>query len=397
MTIDHAIMVQELARAPIEAQSFEMCEHKGIGHPDTIVDGVCEAASRALSLAYRERTGRIQHHNVDKGLLIAGTSVPRFGGGYIVDSARIVICGRATRTALIEPREIAISAARAYLQRHVRCARDVFGLDAQIRSGSASLARVISAARNAPLSNDTSFGVGFAPYSRLEKLVLDLAGILKSEDFRHAFPVAGDDFKIMAFRAAPAGTPVITLALALIDRHVESVRHYYDVKHSIGAHLVQKLDQDVDLRINALDDPQARDESGVYVTVSGLSAEMGDDGQVGRGNRVSGLITPNRPMSLEAAAGKNPVSHVGKLYNLLAMLIARDIHRELPHMAEVSVQLLSAIGRPVDEPQAAVIELAIGGKELERHAVRAREIARGWLRDIERVTELVLSEEIPVY
>ncbi len=34
---------------------------------------------------------------------------------------------------------------------------------------------------------------------------------------------------------------------------------------------------------------------------SGLSAETGDDGQVGRGNRVNGLITPNGPMSLEAS------------------------------------------------------------------------------------------------
>lgn len=396
MNTDHTIMVKPLARAPIEAQAFEMCEHKGIGHPDTIVDGVCEAASRVLSLAYRDRTGRIHHHNLDKGLLIAGTSVPRFGGGELIDPARIVICGRATRIALIEPREIALAAARAYLQKHVRGARDVFGLDAQVRSGSASLTRVMSAAA-VPLSNDTSFGVGFAPYSQLEKRVLDLAGSLKSEAFRRAFPAAGDDFKIMAFRGSGADVPVVTLALALIDRYVESVRHYYDVKHSIGAHLVERFDGRIDLRINALDDPDARDESGVYVTVSGLSAEMGDDGQVGRGNRVSGLITPNRPMSLEAVAGKNPVSHVGKLYNVLATLIARDIHRELPHIAEVGVQLLSAIGRAVNEPQAAVIELALEGKELERHGVRAREIARDWFHGIERVTELVLSEEMPVY
>ena len=68
--------------------------------------------------------------------------------------------------------------------------------------------------------------------------------------------------------------------------------------------------------VNALDDPKASDESGIYLTVTGLSAEQGDDGEVGRGNRVNGLITPSRAMSLEAAAGKNAVAHVGKLYNL---------------------------------------------------------------------------------
>lgn len=73
MTTDPAIMVKPLANAPIEAQAFEMCEHKGIGHPDTIMDGVCEAENRALSPAYRDRNGRIQRHNLDKGLPIAGT------------------------------------------------------------------------------------------------------------------------------------------------------------------------------------------------------------------------------------------------------------------------------------------------------------------------------------
>ena len=40
---------------------------------------------------------------------------------------------------------------------------------------------------------------------------------------------------------------------------------------------------------------------------------------------MSGLITPYRPMTLEAAAGKNPVSHVGKTYNLAAGRIARAL------------------------------------------------------------------------
>lgn len=66
------VIVRQLSRPPIERQEFEMCEHRGIGHPDTITDAVCEAASRELSLAYRERFGRILHHNVDKGLLVAG-------------------------------------------------------------------------------------------------------------------------------------------------------------------------------------------------------------------------------------------------------------------------------------------------------------------------------------
>ena len=89
----------------------------------------------------------------------------------------------------------------------------------------------------------------------------------------------------------------------------------------------------------------------VYLTVTGTSAEAGDDGQVGRGNRANGLITPYRPMSIEAPAGKNPVTHVGKLYNVLAQRIARAIVDEIAGAQEAYCGLLSQIGRPINEPQ----------------------------------------------
>jgi S-adenosylmethionine synthetase len=104
------------------------------------------------------------------------------------------------------------------------------------------------------------------------------------------------------------------------------------------------------IRINTLDNERAVDEDGIYLTVTGTSAEHGDDGQVGRGNRVNRLITPLRTMSLEAAAGKNPVSHVGKLYNVSSLEIARSLVTSVPDLREVGVQLLSAIGQPVNQP-----------------------------------------------
>ncbi len=54
------------------------------------------------------------------------------------------------------------------------------------------------------------------------------------------------------------------------------------------------------------------------------SVEMGDDGATGRGNRGNCLITPMRPMSIEAIAGKNPVNHVGKIYNVIAQQVAEE-------------------------------------------------------------------------
>jgi S-adenosylmethionine synthetase len=145
-----------------------------------------------------------------------------------------------------------------------------------------------------------------------------------------------------------------------------------------------------------LDDDTAKDEEGIYITVSGLSAEMGDDGQVGRGNRVSGLITPNRMMSLEAAAGKNPVSHVGKLYNVLAMLMARDIYEKVEAAEEISVQLLSSIGRPIHQPQVTVIELGSEKEVTAALRTQVRAIVDNWLANIGKVTERILNQQVAI-
>lgn len=77
--------------------------------------------------------------------------------------------------------------------------------------------------------------------------------------------------------------------------------------------------------LNVLDQSGA-DAAGAYLTLLGASAEVGDSGEVGRGNRVRGIISLLRPASAEAAAGKNPVAHVGKIYNVLTEVLVEDIH-----------------------------------------------------------------------
>ena len=390
------IDVQPASSLPIGLRNFEMCEHKGIGHPDTLTDGICEAASRELSRRYRREFGRVLHHNLDKGLLLAGRSEPRFGGGRILQPMRFLICGRATPLGSNDAAaEVAIAAARAHLRTHIGFEAAADAITAHIGSTSASLQQLFAAESAMPRANDTSFGTGFAPYSPLERSVLDLAAAIRAPEFRRQFPAAGADFKIMGCRLGE--TVTLTLALAFVDRHVQSVSHYFALKQAFHDNLSAAIPAPAQLRINRLDDPQARDESGLHLTVTGLSGEMGDDGQVGRGNRVSGLITPGRAMSLEAAAGKNPVSHVGKLYNLLATLIARDIHAKVEGAAHVSVQLLSAIGEPIDQPELAGIEIHANEDLSVSMRSRAAEIADAWLADIQQVTELILAEKIAMY
>lgn len=186
--------------------------------------------------------------------------------------------------------------------------------------------------------------------------------------------MAGDDFKIMGRRIDDRLG--ITIALAFVDRDVESASHYFFIKSTTVKWLGDRLGQACDIGIIMLDDPAAVDESGLYLTVTGLSAELGDDGPVVRGNRVSGFITPSRPMSLESAAGKNPVSHVGKIYNMLAMQMAGDLVLRIPGVDEAQVQLLSSIGQAINRPQLVTIAVGMKGSltsDAVRHVERVAE------------------------
>lgn len=183
--------------------------------------------------------------------------------------------------------------------------------------------------------------------------MLEAAALLRSRELRTCFPAARDDFKIMGVRRdSEIG---LTVALAMVDSEVQSAAQSFGKKHALASDLAEHTGSTVVL--NTLDDPAAADESGLYLTVTGLSAEMGDAGQVGRGNRVNGLITPGRLMSLEAAAGKNPAGHVGKIYNVVANAMARAVCEELPEVLGTSVELVSQIGRPIAEPWAASVQV----------------------------------------
>lgn len=375
----------------------EICEHKGSGHPDSICDGVAEAVSQALCSAYLDSYGEVRHHNVDKALLIGGQSTPRFGGGRIATPTRLIIAGRADPlSGAADVADIVRVAARQYIAASLHCAADLFDIESAVHPGSPNLRRVVAASAAAPLANDTSFGVGFAPYSQLEQTVLHAAALLKSAPFRTAFPAAGDDFKIMGVRVD--SYMGLTIALAFIDREVESAAHYFSIKERMAGWLADNLGAPCEIHINTLDDPDATDESGLYLTVCGLSAEHGDDGQVGRGNRVSGLITPSRPMSLEAAAGKNPISHVGKIYNVLASRLANDLVSRIPAIDEAAVQILSCIGKPINRPQLVEIQVALEAAQLdERTAQRIRELAIGHFDRIASLTRQLSRGELRIF
>jgi S-adenosylmethionine synthetase len=149
---------------------------------------------------------------------------------------------------------------------------------------------------------------------------------------------------------------------------------------------------DVNISVNAADTTES-----VYLTVTGTSAESGDDGEVGRGNRITGLITPCRPMTLEAAAGKNPVSHVGKIYNVVARQIA-ELLAASPAIARAECLMVSRIGAPVTEPAIVQIKLATtDASPAEGFNEYANDITADCLRGIPSLVEDFVAGTIALY
>lgn len=398
------VVVNELRQTPVSEQELEIVERKGLGHPDHICDAVMNEVSVSLSKEYLKRYGTVLHHNIDKALLAAGEVRRNFGGGEVKRPMLMVFGDRATYSVDGDPvpiDEIAVSTAKKWFgknlrfvdpERHVR-------YQVELARGSEALRDIFSRKGKFYGANDTSAAVGYAPLTETEKTVLNTERYMNSPSFKKEFPETGEDVKIMGSREGKDLN--LTIALAFVDRLIENENQYFARKAEIVEDVTRfvksrvKLDS-VNVDINTLD-KKGRGMGGIYLTVLGTSADDGDGGQVGRGNRVNGLIPLNRPTCSEAAAGKNPVSHVGKIYNLLTYEIAQHVHQKVSGVKEVYVWLLSQIGRPINEPKVAGVELILDkGVELKQVSKAASEITRSDLNNINDFTKRLTEGKIPV-
>ncbi len=394
------VVIEELDQKPVSKRSIEIVERKGIGHPDYLIDGACEAVSKALSRYYLNEFGAILHHNVDKGLLVGGKATVWFGGGRVEEPMHIIIAGRAVTSVVsssdikyVPIGKIVLSSVREFLSSSLRFLdvnNDVI-VDYKIRPGSIDLVSVFNLEREIPLANDTSFGVSFAPLTQLEKLVLETEKYLNSTDTRKSLPEVGEDIKVMGLRKN--GKIELTVAVAMISKLISDLSHYLSIKEEVKRRIEDLASKITDIPVEVVINDADKPSKGiVYLTVTGTSAEAGDDGNTGRGNRVHGLITPSRYMSLEATAGKNPVNHVGKLYNVLADIIANRIYREVDGIEEVYVKLLSRIGSPIDKPLIANIQF-IPNKTRPKVNIESEihSIVDSEFNNIKKLTEMILN------
>ncbi|MFB6118662.1 methionine adenosyltransferase [Halosegnis sp.] len=405
------IRVEPVAGRAVEDQAVEIVERKGLGHPDSICDGIAEHVSQALAREYLDRVGRVLHYNTDETQLVAGSAAPAYGGGEVAEPIYLLITGRATKEYTemengtvvdhhhIPAETIALRAARDYVETHfpeLEFGTDVV-CDVRLGEGSGDLQQVFGKdGKQVPKSNDTSFGVGHAPLTETERIVLNAERELNGA-FGADHPEVGQDVKVMGKREGDRID--VTVAVAMVDAYLHSLEEYdaaVDAVREFVTDLAGRYtDREVNVHVNTADD---YDEGSVYLTTTGTSAEQGDDGSVGRGNRANGLITPNRSMSMEATSGKNPVNHVGKIYNLLSTEIARAVVDEVDGIREIRIRLLSQIGQPIDDPHVADASLAtVDGVDVADIRADVERVVDRELANVTELTERVIKGDLTTF
>ena len=403
--MQRSLHVEEIRGQSVQDFDVEIVERKGKGHPDSLIDGASEAVSLGLCNYYLDHFGAILHHNVDKGILVGGRSEAKFGGGTVLSPIYLMVAGRATelvpfkgKDVEVPVEEIARHSIRSFLKQTMRFLDpdEHVEIDTKIKQGSPDLVAVFMRKGAMPISNDTSIGVGYAPLTPTENLVLGAEKLLNSASFKKKYPEVGEDVKVMGLRRGKKLET--TVAAAMVSSKIKDASHYASVMDDVSEELrklASEVKLDVNFKLNAADNPKHGE---FYLTVTGTSAEQGDDGNTGRGNRVNGLISPMRQYSMEATAGKNPVNHTGKILNALSVLTAREIVSKVPQVTESYVRILSRIGKPIDQPLIASSAVVLQ-KGARLSAVRGdiESIMDDSLENIRRVTKLILQKKVELF
>ena len=360
--IDNSHVVIDTGMAQPDATTI--VERKGLGHPDTLADHLAERLSRAYSRYTVQHFGAVLHHNFDKLALLGGASEVRYGAGRMTSPVRVLVNGRAAPLCggeRIPVEDIVFNITSNSSPGAVLTGDGVPDRTRWFNPRSVGDLRE----RRVRLSNDTSLGTGWAPENPFESFVRELVDHFSGKsEFTLAHAWCGSDVKLMGYWDGAQAD--IVLCVPQKSRHVASRAEYVRNAEMVLAecHRLAALrlpGAEARFRLNARDVPE-KDE--LYLTYTGSSIESGDEGVVGRGNRVNGLITPLRPMNLEGANGKNPVYHVGKLYNVAAQRLANRLHEATEGHAEV--HLVSTTGQRLDQPWRVLVRVSSPDVEVDK-------------------------------
>ena len=401
----------------VDDDYFDVVERKGIGHPDTLADGLAEAVSREYSLECLRRYGVILHHNSDKTGLLGGASKVTFGHGEMTRPIQVLVNGRFSRALGDDDMDVDAlidRVARQFLKERLPLLDVQNDVLVHTRNNPASSPGAVETATNAAhrarghwfaprsladlpelnrmFGNDTSCGVGYAPYSLCENIALGIEGMLNSDEFNAAHPEIGTDIKVMVCRTGQDLN--ITLCVPQIARYTPDLDTYVERKRWVMGLIEEKLAElaphhRATISMNTRDSHETQE---LYLTALGTALESGDEGLVGRGNRITGTISMVRPMSMEGVAGKNPVYHIGKLYNLLARKAAEELYEQTG--APTTVTLVSQSGRDLHDPWFAAVDQTTGS-EIDPKLVR--KVVENVMGSIEDVRSALLAGSLRIF
>jgi len=357
---------------PLSQKKIEIVERKGIGHPDSLTEQIAEFTCRNICNYYKNKYKAIYRFNVDQVEINGGEIKIDFGRSQIIKPAEVIISGKASCVSQEECKKlnkIAIVSTKKLLTSifNNKILR-VFKIKSNIGMYSVRNKRFFES-KNLPISEDTAIGIGFYPYTLAENLTLDIERDL-SQKLIKEFPI-GKDTKVMVVKKDNKGKIQIVISIAFLGEKIKNINEYFLLKEKIKEKLLvlvrKKINQQVEIVINAADNKKERK---VYLTLTGTAAEH-DKGSVGRGNKVSGLITPYRATSPEVIYGKNPVYNVGKLYNLLAFYLAQKIAKRFNNRLLMEVSILSQLGNPINIPQIINVNVSNKVNEEDKKIIRS--------------------------
>ena len=323
-----------------EKSEIEIVERKGIGHPDTLADGIAEAISIEYSKVCIEKFGHVLHHNVDKLYIGAGKVERDFGKYKVIEPIKIVVNGRMSDmfgNQKLDIKKIQIESAKKYIKQIIP------QIDAETDVVVEANATQICALKNwykpesindlpeatRLVANDTSVCVSHYPFTIAERLAYELEKHFwekTNKQIIFTYKDIGQDIKVMVFRKGKDFD--ITMCIPLLSTFTNSKTYYLArVKElekcmlSLATEIVGDKLSTISLTVNPpLEKP--------YILGLGSCVENGEEGLVGRGNSLNGIISICRPHSMEAFSGKNPVYHTGRVLGYLTEKLAKAIYEE---------------------------------------------------------------------
>ncbi|MFN7161177.1 MAG: methionine adenosyltransferase [Candidatus Gracilibacteria bacterium] len=314
---------------------FEVVERKGVGHPDSLADALANEVSIAYSKYCLENIGVIPHHNIDKLYIGAGHYKNDYGVCERLSPIIVRVNGRMSSVfgnVDLDIQQLQSSSIQNYL-RHVM--PSITSNDLIIETNASQHTKVpfwftprdlndIPDATN-PKANDTSVCIGHWPPTLTESLAYRLERYFWKDVSGYAVPrfaEIGQDIKVMVVRngehiEATLCVPTISLHTSSYKVYSELIKLYEENLQGLADEFLASSGLQSFVRIN----PYQKQ----YMLGLGSCIECGEEGVVGRGNNINGIISTHRIHTLESWAGKNPVYHTGRVYGYITAKFARAI------------------------------------------------------------------------